>query len=840
MSERITLFADILVPRALKGYFTYRVPFELNNFVTEGLRVVVPFSKNKFYTGLIRKIHQNPPAGFEAKYIDSIIDEIPMVTEKQFLLWEWMSDYYMCSVGEIMIASMPAGLRMGSDTFFYSNPEWKPADDIEISDKEFLLLEALQIKNRVSLDEISEITSLKNPQTLIKKMIGKEMIYAGEEMEQRVRPKMVDFIELSEGLKNEEELKRVIANFENKKKDESKLDLLLSFLKYSNHFSFDERQRKEVRKSDLLKLSGISNAVLKSLIKSGVFISEKRVVSRLPNYEGKETEAFALNDFQEIAKNKIYQAFSENKPVLLHGITSSGKTEVYIRLIEDTLQTHHQVLFLVPEIALTAQLVNRLKRVFGRKIGIYHSKYSENERVEVWNSLIRNGREEIAESSDNEISIVLGPRSALLLPFNKLGLIIVDEEHDSSYKQHDTAPRYNARDTSLMLARQFGANCILGSATPSLETYNNALLGKIALVEMHERHGGAQLPKIEIADMRLEKGIKGERKIFSRILIKAIEEALEKKEQVILFQNRRGFSPMQICEDCHWIPKCKNCDVSLNYHKGIHQLRCHYCGYSVVPYKQCLSCSSFDLRLLGFGTEKIEEDLGLIFPVSKISRMDLDSTRSKFSYKKIIEDFENREIDILVGTQMITKGLDFSNVNLVGVINAEILIGFPDFRAHERAFQLLSQVSGRAGRRGDQGRVIIQTSQPEHPIIAQVISHSYSSFFETAISERRKYHYPPFCRLIKIIIKDRDRESADHAAWYLSKKLKEKFGENLFGPQIPAIERINNFFQREILIKISHDKQWNMVRSWISEEISEAKKQSGLKQTRWIIDVDPN
>lgn len=839
MAERVTLFADILLPLALRGYFTYRVPYDWNEMVLVGSRVVVPFSKNKFYTGLIRKLHQVPPKGFEAKYIDSLLDERPLVSENQFKLWEWMSDYYMCTTGEVMIAALPAGLRLSSETFFFLNQEMDIIHD-ELSDKEFLVVEALQLRQRLSLDEISEITGLKNPQSFVRKLITSGFIMAGEEMEQRVKPKLEEFVSLTEKFEHENELKQLLDSLELKQKEEKKLLLLLTFLKLSNHFSAVNSLRPEIMKKDLLKESSVNPSVLKNLEKKGVFIVQKKEVSRLPDYSGKEISAAPLGDFQQVAKNEIELSFQSGKPVLLHGITSSGKTEVYTSIIENVIQSGKQVLFLVPEIALTTQLIQRLKKVFGNKIGIYHSRFSENERVEIWNHLINENYLGLDSKPKSELKVILGARSSLLLPFSNLGLIIVDEEHDPSFKQHDPAPRYSARDTAIVLAKMFNAQCILGSATPSVESFINALEGKYSLIEMKERFGGAQLPSIQIADMRLEKGHKGERKVFSRPLIKAIEESLQRKEQVILFQNRRGFSPMQICEDCHWIPKCKNCDVSLNYHKGIHQLRCHYCGYSVAPYKQCLSCSSFDLRLLGVGTEKIEEDLSLIFPTAKVGRMDLDSTRSKFSYKKIIEDFENREIDILVGTQMITKGLDFNNVNLVGIINADALIGFPDFRAHERAFQLMSQVSGRSGRRGKEGKVIIQTSQPLHPLILQVVQHDFAGFMESQIAERRKYYYPPFCRLIKITVKDKNRSMVENAAWFLSAKLREKLNEKVLGPETPSIERINNYFLRELLIKIPKGINWAEIRHWIFECINDSKKQEGLKQTRWVIDVDPN
>jgi primosomal protein N' (replication factor Y) (superfamily II helicase) len=839
MAERITLFADILLPLALRGYFTYRVPYEWNELVMTGTRVVVPFSKNKFYTGLIRKLHQNPPKDFEAKYLESLVDDRTLVTENQFKLWEWMADYYMCTPGEVMIAALPAGLRLSSETFFFLNTDKVIIED-ELTDKEFLIVEALQLKQRLSLEEVSEITGLKNPQSFIRKMIVSGLVLAGEEIEQRVKPKLMEFVTLSKKYESDRELKELLDSLESNPKQEKKLNLLLTYLKLSNHFSSIKDSVVEVKKKDLLKESSLNPSVFKTLEKKGVFVVDKREVSRLPQFSDNQYPAAPLNDFQLMARKEIDLSFKEEKPVLLHGITSSGKTEVYTSIIEEVIGNGQQVLFLVPEIALTTQLIYRLKKVFGNKIGIYHSKFSENERVEIWNHLISDDGQALYKKQNNELKVILGARSALLLPFSNLGLIIVDEEHDPSFKQHDPAPRYNARDTAIVLAKMYNARCILGSATPSVESYINALEGKFKLVEMKQRYGGASLPLIEIADMRMEKGHKGERKVFSRPLIKAIEESLQKNEQVILFQNRRGFSPMQICEDCHWIPKCKNCDVSLSYHKGIHQLRCHYCGYSVAPYKQCASCSSFDLRLLGVGTEKIEEDLGLIFPNARIARMDLDSTRSKFSYKKIIDDFENREIDILVGTQMITKGLDFNHVNLVGIINADALIGFPDFRAHERAFQLMSQVSGRAGRRGKEGRVIIQTSQPLHPLVLQVIQHDFFNFMEAQISERRRYYYPPFCRLIKITIKDKNRSMLENAAWFLAGKLREKLNEKVLGPETPSIERINNYYLREILIKIPKNVTWTEIRAWIFDCVNEAKKQEGIKQTRYVIDVDPN
>jgi primosomal protein N' (replication factor Y) len=734
---------------------------------------------------------------------------------------------------------LPAGLRLSSETFFFLNTDTVILEN-ELTDKEFLIVEALQLKQRLSLVEVSEITGLKNPQSFIRKMIASGLVLAGEEIEQRIKPKQMEFVTLSEKYENDRELKELLDSLESKPKEEKKLNLLLTYLKLSNHFSKGKESVVEVKKKDLLKECSLNPSVLKTLEKKGVFIVEKREVSRLPLFSDNQNSTAPLNDFQCMARKEIDLSFKEGKPVLLHGITSSGKTEVYTSIIEEVIEKGQQVLFLVPEIALTTQLIYRLKKVFGNKIGIYHSKFSENERVEIWNHLISDDGQGLYKKQNSDLKVILGARSALLLPFSNLGLIIVDEEHDPSFKQHDPAPRYNARDTAIVLAKMYNAPCILGSATPSVESYINALEGKFKLVEMKQRFGGAQLPLIEIADMRMEKGHKGERKVFSRPLIKAIEESLQKNEQVILFQNRRGFSPMQICEDCHWIPKCKNCDVSLSYHKGIHQLRCHYCGYSVAPYKQCASCSSFDLRLLGVGTEKIEEDLSLIFPNARIARMDLDSTRSKFSYKKIIDDFENREIDILVGTQMITKGLDFNHVNLVGIINADALIGFPDFRAHERAFQLMSQVSGRAGRRGKEGRVIIQTSQPLHPLVLQVIQHDFVQFMEGQISERRKYYYPPFCRLIKITIKDKNRSMLENAAWFLAGKLREKLNEKVLGPETPSIERINNYYLREILIKIPKNVTWTEIRAWIFTCVNDAKKQEGIKQTRYVIDVDPN
>lgn len=828
-----TIFIDVIVPLALPQLFTYRVPHEWNSYVRKGQRVVVPFGKNKLYTGIVYRIHHVAPHDYEAKYIETILDDFSLINDYQFELWQWIASYYMCSMGEVMQAALPSGFKLSSTSKFILNHHTQ-INHQQISDKEYLLIEAMEKRNSITIDEAAEILQIKNPHRYIKSLLEKEYILIEEEIKEKIKPRTVSYVELTEFSLNEKNLEHFVNEISLKKNSVKQQNLILTFLKLSDHFT---QERKKVRKEDLLAEAAIQESTLNTLIKKNILKIRKSEVSRF-DFNGYSPESNKeLNEEQNEAYQKILNLFETKNAVLLHGVTSSGKTEIYIKLIEQALQQNKQVLYLLPEIALTTQIINRLEQVFGKSVGVYHSKFNESQRVEVWNNLMR------AKDDNSEMphfKVILGVRSALFLPFDNLGLIIVDEEHDSSYKQNEPAPRYNGRDTALFMGGIHQAKVLLGSATPAVETYFNATTGKYGLVTLNNRFGGVKMPQIDIVDTKAAKANKSMKTHFSKDLLSAIEEALQNKEQVILFQNRRGFAPMLQCNTCHWTPMCKNCDVSLTFHKSLNLLRCHYCGYSTVPIDVCKACGSDEIVMIGFGTEKVEDELAVFFPLARIARMDLDTTRSRFSYKQIINDFEDRKVDILVGTQMVTKGLDFSHVSLVGIINADSMMNFPDFRAHERAFQLMAQVSGRAGRKNKQGKVIIQTAQPNHFLLFNLIKMNYLNVFEQQLKDRQLYKYPPYYRLIKITLKHKEKHILDYAANTLANLFKQKFGSRILGPEFPTIGRINNYYLKNILIKLEKELPLSASKIDILSNISQMRKTSEFRQVRILIDVDPS
>ncbi len=692
---------DVLLPVPIPGAFTYRVPYEMNELVEPGKRVVVQFGKKKLYSGVIERVHENVPDYPNVKYVLDILDPEPIVNALQLRFWDWMARYYMATRGEVLNAALPTALKLASETKVVINPDWDKNFD-RLNDREFLLMQALEMQNVLTLAEVSKIVDQKKVLPLIKTLIEKGAVLPEEEMQQRFKPKMESYIRLADEYQKEEALQGLSATLE--KKAFKQLELLLSYLHLSRWFSDD---RQEVSRALLLRKSKASASVLTAMLKKGIFKQYERAISRLEDYPAqKSVESIVLNNEQQAVLQEIKSQLKEKDVVLLHGITGSGKTEIYIKLIKESLDKGQQVLFLLPEIALTSQIINRLRQYFGEAVGIYHSRYNQNERAEVWNRVLQ------SDEKEKSYKIIIGARSALFLPFNNLGLVIVDEEHDTSYKQYDPAPRYHARDAGIYLAWLHQAKTILGSATPSVETYYKAQKGKFGFVELKNRYSGVSLPEIQVVDTVLARRRKEMKSHFSQFLLDAMQESLERGEQVILFQNRRGFSLRLVCEKCQWTPECKNCDVTLTYHKQFNRLKCHYCGYSSDVFTACPECGSKDLRMQGFGTEKVEEELPIFFPDYQIKRMDLDTTRSKNAFTQIINDFQDRKIDILVGTQMVSKGLDFDNVGLVGVLNADNMLMFPDFRAFEYSFQQLTQVAGRAGRKHKRGRVIIQTSQP--------------------------------------------------------------------------------------------------------------------------------
>jgi primosomal protein N' (replication factor Y) len=829
MSEKITLFADVILPLAVPNLYTYRVPFDWNNLVKPGQRVVVQFGKNKLYMALVKRVHQTPPQGYQAKYLDDVLDERPIVNEQQLNFWDWITAYYLCTPGDVLNAALPAGLRFSSETRIIRNLEFM-LDTVEedfFTEKEWKLVYTLNEKNEIGLEEAAIALEIKNVQPVIQALITKSFARVKEEVKESYKPRTEAYVQLIPSL-TEKDLQEIMPALE--KKAYKQLETLMAYMHLSE---WHTGKPKLVKKSKLLLQANCSAQVLDQLVKKEILEVYMKEVSRLSDAEIKTDKPNVLADFQQEAMNKVTEFFKEKEVVLLHGVTSSGKTELYMQLIEETIKEGKQVLYLLPEIALTAQLVQRLKKRWGNKVGIYHSKYSDNERVEVWNALVKN--EEI------KYSVVIGARSVLFLPFSNLGLVIVDEEHDSSYKQQDPSPRYHARDSAIYLAHIHGAKVILGSATPSLESYYNATEGKYGLVELTTRFGGMEMPEIDVCNVAEERKKKLMKSIFSPFLLKSIEEALEKKEQVILFQNRRGFAPFIECNVCAHVPQCINCDVSLTYHKKADLLRCHYCGYSTPPPSICPACGSPDIKVKGFGTEKVEEELQLFFPNAKIERMDLDSTRAKNAHTRIISLFEDREINILVGTQMVTKGLDFDNVSIVGVLNADSGLHFPDFRSPEKSYQLMAQVSGRAGRKNKRGKVIIQTQNPENQIIKQVVANDYLGMYNEQIDERKKYSYPPFTRLVEITLSNKDQNDLDALTPELAIELRKKFGnERVLGPEYPIISRVNNFYLKTILIKIEKEKYSSKVKEMLTEVLNAFyKKGKEYARIRVKIDVDP-
>ncbi len=827
--EISTLFADIILPVAIPRLFTYRVPRMLDDQVEIGGRVIVQFGKRKILTGIIAKIHNDPPTDYEAKYILEPLDSIgqPTVNKTQLVFFNWLADYYMCTIGEVINIGIPSGLKLSSESKVQLHPSFSFYHAMyPYSTHETTVLEALEGTQNLNYSQISEITGLKNIYSTLKSLAKKESIIIYEEVKDKYKPKTERRLRLvDEFVQNPGLLENLFESLEKKQKQ---IDILLFYLQQIPVYSDPGENRKGLPKKEF-KSKELSSSSIKTLVQNGILEEFEIILSRFPERH-LETTTVQLSKNQETAQNEILAGFNENKPVLLYGITGSGKTEIYIKLIEDVVASGHQALFLLPEIALTTQIVSRLREVFGDKIGVYHSKFSDNERVEVWNGVI-----------DEKFTFIVGVRSSIFLPFNNLGLIIVDEEHETSYKQMEPAPRYQARDAALYLAKLHHAKVILGSATPSVESYYNADQNLYNLVELHERFGQATLPDIEFADISRERKKKTMQGDFSSALIGALEKTILEKSQAIIFQNRRGYAPYLHCDTCGWIPKCQNCSVSLTYHLYKNELRCHYCGFKHKVPALCTECGSDQLNTKSFGTEKLEEDLRLMFPNQKISRMDLDTTRKKFGYQTIIEDFEKGEIDILVGTQMVSKGLDFNNVSLVGVFDADRLIHFPNFRSHERTFQLITQVSGRAGRREKKGRVIIQTFNPEQPVLLKVKNHDYVNFFNLEIGERIAYKYPPFFRLINITLKHKDSRTCENAARTFHKLLLDEFGtQRTLGPKEAMIAKIRNMYLWEVLMKFER-KGVNLtkVKSIIVKKSLELKQEKEFRNIRVIFDVDP-
>ena len=809
-------YIDVILPIPIQKTFTYSVTNEEANFLKEGMRVAVSFGKTKMFTGLVFKIHENAPTLYEAKEIHQILDEQPLVNNLQLKHWQWISTYYMCSLGDVFRASLPSAFLLESETIVYKNEAFNNEDILE--DDEFLIFEALQHQSQLTIHQVVDILGKKKVMPTVNELIKKSAIYIKEQIYEQYKPKLVKYVRLHASYNSDESLNALLEELSRAKKQR---DAVLTFFQLST-------TKKPIKAKDLETKANVSASVLKSLVDKNIFEFYEIQIDRI-NFKGDTNDLKQLNEFQETALKEIKETFTNNDVTLLHGITSSGKTEVYTKLIQEVLDAGKQVLFLLPEIALTTQIITRLQVYFGDQISVFHSKYSMNERVEVWNNVLEN---------KSKAQIILGARSSIFLPFSNLGLIVVDEEHETSYKQFEPSPRYNARDSAIVLSKLHNAKILLGSATPSLESYFNAQQNKYGFVELNRRFGNVQLPKIELIDVK-EKHRKKEMKgHFSDRMLKLIQEALDEKEQIILFQNRRGYSPVVECKTCGVAPQCPNCDVSLTYHKFKNELRCHYCNYQRAMPNSCAACGSNTLDTKGFGTEQIELELKELFPDFKIGRMDLDTTRGKFGYQKIIGAFEAREIDILVGTQMLSKGLDFDNVSLVGILNADTMLNFPDFRAHERAYQMMVQVSGRAGRSKKQGNVAIQTYNPYHKILQQVSTTNYTEMYKEQLQERWQYKYPPYFRTIKITLKHRDFNKVDTGVNWLFKALYNSFGENVLGPTAPAVSRIRNQYIKNIVIKIPPKQSLANTKNQLTKIRNTFEAVKDFRPIRFIIDVD--
>ncbi|HTG65316.1 MAG TPA: primosomal protein N', partial [Flavobacterium sp.] len=780
-------FVEVILPLALAKTFTYSVSEAEYDYIQKGMRLAVPFGKSKIYTALAIDLHQNQPALYEAKEIHQILDEKPIVTENQIKHWQWIATYYMCAIGDVYRGAMPSALLLENETLI-TQKTGGFVDESQLTDDEFLIYQALQQQSSLKVQDIIGILNKKNVFPVIQKLIDKNILVLQEEMQENYKPKLVRYIRLHSKYESSEGLNDLLEVLKNANKQK---EIVLTYFQLSA-----SEKKKPISVKKLVEASNATSAVVKALIDKEIFedylLQEDRV-----NFTGESnSNQLQLSEAQQKAFDEIKSSFQEKEVCLLHGVTSSGKTEIYIKLIEDYLATGKQILYLLPEIALTTQLVTRLQAHFGNKVAVFHSKYNNNERVEVWNQVLQNSE---------KAQIVIGARSALFLPFSNLGFIIVDEEHEQTFKQVDPAPRYHARDASIVLASFFKAKVLLGSATPSLESYYNATTAKYGLVEIKARYGNVMMPEIELVDLKDKYFRKRMTGHFSDVLIEGITTALNLGEQVILFQNRRGYSPLLECMTCGHVPQCQQCDVSLTYHKHKNQLRCHYCGYSIAKPTNCHSCSSIDLTTKGFGTEQIQQELTQLFPERKIGRMDQDTTRGKFGFEKIIDSFKNREIDIMVGTQMLAKGLDFDNVSLVGIMNADNMLYHSDFRAFERSFQTMTQVAGRSGRSEKQGKVIIQTYNPDHNTIQQVTNNDYLGMYKEQLYDRQIYKYPPYFRIIRITLKHRDFDKLKEGSMWLYQVLSQHLNIPVLGPEEPAINRIRNEYLRTIMIKIPQD-----------------------------------
>ena len=816
-------YVDVIVPLPIASQYTYSLPDALEGSVQEGCRVVVPFGKKKFYTAVVTKVHEVAPEGYETKEVEELLDERPVILPRQLQLWDWLASYYLCTLGDVYKAALPSGMKIESETIILYNEEFEAMEPLPGAEQQ--VLDWLNTEREQCITQLQRKYGQKNVLAVIKKLLDKEAVFVKEDLKRTYKPRTEARVRLMNAGMTEAQMQSLFNEMGRAKKQ---LAVLMKYVELSGWCGLDSCL-KEVSKKELMEASGASSAVFNGLLEKGIFELYYQEIGRLDKVTLQTVPLNPLNVAQQRALDGIHASFHEKNVCLLHGVTSSGKTEIYIHLIQKAVEEGKQVLYLLPEIALTAQITERLRKVFGHRLGVYHSKFPDAERVEIWKKQLE----------EQAYDVILGVRSSVFLPFKRLGLVIVDEEHENTYKQQDPAPRYHARSAAIMLASMYGAKVLLGTATPSVESYFNALSGKYGLVELKERYKEIRLPHIEQVDIKELVHQKRMRGPFSPALMQEIRKALENKEQVILFQNRRGFAPMVECHTCAWVPKCKNCDVSLTYHKGLNQLTCHYCGYTCPVPKICPACGETDLRNRGFGTERVEDDVKLVFPEARVARMDLDTTRTRTAYEKIISDFEQGKTDILIGTQMVSKGLDFERVSVVGILNADTMLNYPDFRSYERAFQLMAQVAGRAGRKNKQGLVILQTKSPDLPVIHQVMRNDYEQLYYDQLAERQLFRYPPYYRLVYVYLKHRKEEVLDMAAEMMAAQLRAGLGDRVLGPDKPPVARIQTLFIKKMIVKVEQTASMSKVRNYLLAVQRAVMADERFRSLVVYYDVDP-
>ncbi len=812
-------YVDVIIPLALDQLFTYHIEEPEQDELRPGYRVAVPFGKSKVYTGIVAQLHHEPPLHYQTKPVEQVLDESPFVTKEQLQLWQWMSDYYLAPIGLIMKTALPSSMLLESETSIALTHN-DALDKDELSDDEYLIVEALEKRSEMRVDDIQELLDKKTVLPILYQLVRKNIINLKQALIHQYQPKMIRIVHLNH---IHEDKKALDALFEKLGNAEKQKEVLLRY------FQLRSQKKHSLQRKDLANAADTTASTVKNLIDKNILIEEEVQEDRTFKDHGSSQKDFKLSDAQEKARLAIKEEFQMDKACLLHGVTSSGKTEIYIRLIDEVLQKGKQALYLVPEIALTTQLIDRLEAYFGDQVLIYHSKNQPSVSVEVYQHILR----------PKQAFVVIGVRSAIFLPFRDLGLIVVDESHEASFKQQDPAPRYHARDVALYMSRIHKADILLGSATPSLESLYNVKKKKLGYVRLEKRHGNIQLPDIaliDLGDKMKKKKMKGH---FSDQLIQEIEDQLKNDQQVLLFQNRRGHSPMLECQTCGFTPQCKYCDVSLTYHQFDHSLKCHYCGYKMALQKNCLACGSAKVSMKGFGTEQIEEEVQTLFPKAKVARMDKDTTNTKRSYEKIIARFERQEIDILVGTQMVTKGLDFRKLSLVAVMNADRLLHFPDFRAEEKCFQLLTQVAGRSGRSDIRGKVLIQTYQPDHKLYHQVIKGDLRSFYQDQMEQRKAYRYPPYHKFVEIRLQSSDFNRLNEASDWLAKYLRQGFRDQVLGPEFPSVARVKNKYRKHILIKVFRHQSLRHAKDLIKRSVGKFDQIPPYRSIRLAINIDP-